>query len=46
MNRLFHITMQHRTLLKALHVAIILAVVVITLVAPSVVAAGPDAWGS
>lgn len=46
MNRLFHITVQRRNLLKALYVAIILAAVVITYVAPSVVAAGPDAWGS
>jgi hypothetical protein len=45
MNRLLHITMQHRALLKALHVAIILAVIIATLVAPSVVAAGPNAWG-
>jgi len=37
--------MQHRSLLKALRVVIILAAVVITFVAPSVVEAGPDAWG-
>jgi len=45
MTRLFHATMQHRSLLKALRVAVILAVIVVTLVAPSVVAAGRDAWG-
>jgi hypothetical protein len=44
-NRLFCVTARHANIVKMLRVAAIVAVLAISLAAPHLVSAGPDAWG-